>query len=341
MKMINRNNFFIFLIAVLLFTESSLAFAAKLDFKKNRAAKVANKVFLKSEVEEAMRQSKVSYEQALESLINFEILYQAAKIKLPIPDEKVILDAIKEEKQYYALHFRRDTESISDQEFLNSIGFQNRSMREYRDYTIKRIMVENYMNALYSEVELKNNTISQEEIDNFIKDNPRLFKKSETYDLMLIYFSFFSKEGRQLTKNEIAEKCKTAEECLGRLKGGADFSAMAKNYSEDLYSLRQSPIGYYGKVEREDEYTKKRFSQDILTALSQADYGLVPKLFATQDGVFIFYLIERIPEKEITGEDAYAIAMDEVKKKNIKNAKKEVEKKTLEEYKSYFDVVIF
>ena len=78
-----------------------------------------------------------------------------------------------------------------------------------------------------------------------------------------------------------------------------------------------------------------------MTALSQADYGLVPKLFATQDGVFIFYLIERIPEKEITGEDAYAIAMDEVKKKNIKNAKKEVEKKTLEEYKSYFDVVIF
>ncbi|MBQ2125084.1 MAG: hypothetical protein II196_04745, partial [Spirochaetales bacterium] len=128
MKIINRNNFFIFFITVLLFTESSLAFAAKLDFKKNRAAKVANKVFLKSEVEEAMRQSKVSYEQALESLINFEILYQAAKIKLPIPDEKVILDAIKEEKQYYALHFRRDTESISDQEFLNSIGFQNRSM---------------------------------------------------------------------------------------------------------------------------------------------------------------------------------------------------------------------
>ena len=191
MKIINRNNFFIFFITVLLFAESSLVFAAKLDFKKNRAAKVGNKVFLKSEVEEAMRQSKVSYEQALENLINFEILYQAAKIRLPVPDEKVILDAIKEEKQYYALHFRRDTESISDQEFLNSIGFQNRSMREYRDYTIKRIMVENYMNALYSEVELKNNTISQEEIDNFIKNNPRLFKKSETYDLMLIYFSFF------------------------------------------------------------------------------------------------------------------------------------------------------
>ena len=52
-------------------------------------------------------------------------------------------------------------------------------------------------------------------------------------------------------------------------------------------------------------------------------------------------MIEREPEKEITGEDAYAIAMDEVKKKNIKDAKKEVERKTLEEYKKYFDVIIF
>ena len=31
---------------------------------------------------------------------------------------------------------------------------------------------------------------------------------------------------------------------------------MAQKYSEDLYSLRQNPVGYYGKVESEDEYTK-------------------------------------------------------------------------------------
>ncbi len=317
------------------------SFAAKLDLKKNRAAKVGSRVFLKSEVEEAMRQSKVSYEQALEDLINFEVLYQAAKIKVPPPAEKTVLENIREEKQYYALHFRREADSISDQEFLNAVGFKNRSMRDYREYTIKRIMVEQYLNDLYTEAELRNNTITQTEIDNFIKDNPRIFKKSETYDLMLIYFSFFSDNGRQLTKDEISAKCKSAEECLGRLKGGADFSDMAKNYSDDLYSLRQSPVGYYGKVESDDEYTKKRFSPEILAALASADSGLLPKLFATRDGVFIFYLIEKIPEKEITGEDAYAIAMDEVKKENIKNAKKEVERKTLEEYRNYFDVVIF
>ncbi|MBR2316978.1 MAG: peptidylprolyl isomerase, partial [Spirochaetales bacterium] len=260
------NRFVLF--SFLLFFTMTHAFGAKLDFKKNRVAKVANRVFLKSEVEEAMRQSKVSYEQALEDLINFEVLYQAAKIRIPLPDERAVLEAIREEKQYYALHFRREVESISDQEFLNSIGFKNRSMREYRDYTIKRMMVEQYLNVLYSEVELKNNTISQSEIDNFIKNNPRLFKKSETYNLMLIYFSFFSKEGRQLTKDEISAKCKLAEECLGRLKGGADFSKMAQKYSEDLYSLRQNPVGYYGKVESEDEYTKKRFSPEIITTLS-------------------------------------------------------------------------
>jgi parvulin-like peptidyl-prolyl isomerase len=335
--MIKRFVLFSFFLVLML----NQTFAARLDFKKNRAAKVGDRVFLKSEVKEAMRQSKVSYEQALDDLINFEVLYQAAKIRIPIPEEKAVLELIKEEKQYYALHFRREAESISDQEFLNSVGFKNRSMRDYRDYTIKRIMVEQYLNVLYTEAELKNNTISQEEIDNFIKDNPRLFKKSETYDLMLIYFSFFSKEGRELTKSEISDKCKTAEECLGRLKGGADFSQIAKTYSEDLYSLRQSPIGYYGKVERDDEYTKKRFSGEILDTLAGADMGLIERLFATQDGVFIFRLLERIPEREITGEDAYAIAMDEVKKKNIKNAKKEVERKTLEEYKKHFDVVIF
>ena len=317
------------------------SFAAKLDLKKNRAAKVGNKVFLKSEVEEAMHQSKKSYEQALEDLINFEVLYQAARIKVPVPDEKTVLETIREEKQYYALHFRREADSISDQEFLNAVGFKNRSMRDYREYIVKRIMTEQYLNDLYTEVELKNNTITQAEIDSFIKDNPRVFKKSETYDLMLIYFSFFSNNGRQLTKDEIVAKYKSAEECLGRLKGGADFSSMAKNYSDDLYSLRQSPVGYYGKVESEDEYTKKRFSPEIVAAFANADSGLLPKLFATQDGIFIFYLIEKIPEREITGEDAYAIAMDEVKKKNIKAAKKEVERKTLEEYRNYFDVVIF
>ena len=333
--------FHLILLSLLFLFVMNNSFAAKLDLKKNRAAKVGNRVFLKSEVEEAMRQSKVSYEQALEDLINFEVLYQAAKIKVPPPAEKTVLENIREEKQYYALHFRREADSISDQEFLNAVGFKNRSMRDYREYTIKRIMVEQYLNDLYTEAELKNNTITQTEIDNFIKDNPRIFKKSETYDLMLIYFSFFSDNGRQLTKDEISAKCKSAEECLGRLKGGADFSNMAKNYSDDLYSLRQSPVGYYGKVESDDEYTKKRFSPEILAALASADSGLLPKLFATRDGVFIFYLIEKIPEKEITGEDAYAIAMDEVKKENIKNAKKEVERKTLEEYRNYFDVVIF
>lgn len=333
--------FHLILLSLLFLFVMNNSFAAKLDLKKNRAAKVGNRVFLKSEVEEAMRQSKVSYEQALEDLINFEVLYQAAKIKVPPPAEKTVLENIREEKQYYALHFRREADSISDQEFLNAVGFKNRSMRDYREYTIKRIMVEQYLNDLYTEAELRNNTITQTEIDNFIKDNPRIFKKSETYDLMLIYFSFFSDNGRQLTKDEISAKCKSAEECLGRLKGGADFSDMAKNYSDDLYSLRQSPVGYYGKVESDDEYTKKRFSPEILAALASADSGLLPKLFATRDGVFIFYLIEKIPEKEITGEDAYAIAMDEVKKENIKNAKKEVERKTLEEYRNYFDVVIF
>lgn len=333
--------FHLILLSLLFLFVMNNSFAAKLDLKKNRAAKVGNRVFLKSEVEEAMRQSKVSYEQALEDLINFEVLYQAAKIKVPPPAEKTVLENIREEKQYYALHFRREADSISDQEFLNAVGFKNRSMRDYREYTIKRIMVEQYLNDLYTEAELKNNTITQTEIDNFIKDNPRIFKKSETYDLILIYFSFFSDNGRQLTKDEISAKCKSAEECLGRLKGGADFSNMAKNYSDDLYSLRQSPVGYYGKVESDDEYTKKRFSPEILAALASADSGLLPKLFATRDGVFIFYLIEKIPEKEITGEDAYAIAMDEVKKENIKNAKKEVERKTLEEYRNYFDVVIF
>lgn len=330
----------ILLSALFLFVINNL-FAAKLDLKKNRAAKVGSKVFLKNEVEEAMRQSKKSYEQALEDLINFEVLYQAAKINVPVPDEKTILETIREEKQYYALHFRREADSISDQEFLNAVGFKNRSMKDYREYIIKRIMTEQYLNDLYAEAELKNNTITQAEIDNFIKDNPRIFKKSEMYDLMLIYFSFFSDSGRQLTKDEISAKCRSAEECLGRLKGGANFSDMAKNYSDDLYSLRQLPVGYYGKVESEDEYTKKRFSPEILSAFAKADSGLLPKLFATQDGVFIFYLIEKIPEKEITGEDAYAIAMDEVKKKNIKEAKKNVEKKTLEEYRNYFDVVIF
>lgn len=338
---VKSTRFHLMLLSVIFLFTVNNSFSAKLDLKKNRAAKVGSKVFLKSEVEEAMRQSKVSYEQALEDLINFEVLYQAARIRLPQPEEKAVLEAIREEKQYYALHFRREADSISDQEFLNAVGFKNRSMREYREYTIKRIMVEQYLNNLYDEAELKNNTITQAEIDNFINDNPRIFKKSETYDLMLIYFSFFSDSGRQLTRDEISAKVKSAEECLGRLKGGADFSEMAKNYSEDLYSLHQSPVGYYGKVESQDEYTKKRFSPEILTALAGAQTGLLPKLFATQDGVFIFYLIEKIPEKEITGEDAYAIAMDEVKKKNIRNAKKEIERKTLEEYRNYFDVVIF
>ena len=147
------NRFVLF--SFLLFFTMTHAFGAKLDFKKNRVAKVANRVFLKSEVEEAMRQSKVSYEQALEDLINFEVLYQAAKIRIPLPDERAVLEAIREEKQYYALHFRREVESISDQEFLNSIGFKNRSMREYRDYTIKRMMVEQYLNVLYSEVKVR------------------------------------------------------------------------------------------------------------------------------------------------------------------------------------------
>lgn len=312
-----------------------------LNIKKNQAAKVGDNIIMKAEVEREMRISGVSYEEALQNKIDFEVLYLTAKIYIAPPEEKEILEAIKNDKSYYALHFKKELESVSDLEFLNAVGFKNKSMKEYREYLIKRLMVEKYLEILYSEAELLNNTITQQEIDDFILKNPTTFKVDENYELMIIYFSYFDAQGVQISDGEMKKKYKRAQECLKELKEGANFSEAARKYSEDLYSLNQSPVGYYGIIEKNDEYTKKRFTQEILEALSTAKLGIIFKVFGATDGLFLFNLLQRESERNIVGEEASIIAENYVRRDNINQAKKKIRQKTIESFRNKFNVTLF
>ena len=316
-------------------------FGAILNVKKNRIARVGDRIINRDEVERASAASRVSFDHALESLINFEVLYLASRIYITPPEDEVLLEEIANEKDYYAQHFRKESSEISDIEFLNSIGFKNQTMKQYLEYLRKRMMVDEYLNSLYKMAELKNNTISKEEIDKYIKENPKKFMYGDRYEVMLIYFSYFDKDGKQLPDSIIKEKYDNSKKCLKELKEGLSFSLAVDRYSEDKYTLNQEMKGYYGIVDVTDEYTKNRFTSDILEAFSKQKVGLIPKVLGTSDGVFIFKLLSHMRPEKLPYEQMSLMASETLKRRNITKAKKEVEEKTIQEFKKKFEIILY
>lgn len=332
-----KRNIFIFFVFISLFSLNTTI----LRFRDSIAARVGDKVVTRSEVEAKSRLFNISYEQAFAEILEFEVLHRAAKINGYEPDDKDVVEVMKSEKMFYATHHRKTVDEVSDAEFLNAAGIGNGTLADYLDYTKKRVMISGYLNELYEKAALSKMFVDPKDVNEYIVQNQGKFVKPETYEIQMIYFSYFDRNGNLFSDSDIAGKVRKAAECLNELKSESNFGKAALKYSDDRLSLQSNPPGYMGRIERNDSHMQNRFSDEIINAFSKEDIGVIHKVFGTDNGLYIFKLISRQAERMMSEAEIRNIAENHIRTENLNNKRREIRTEKVEEFKRHLNVIVY
>jgi parvulin-like peptidyl-prolyl isomerase len=293
----------IFIIAFLL-TPLSLSLAEK----DKVVAKVGKTTITESQLEEALESYKpagvfhdISPEKrkkfrkdALNDLINFELLYNEAKKRKIKVSDSTIDEVIEENIKRFG----------SKKRFQGLLKKQGLTMKEFEEKVRRHNMVSILLNNLFKEIEHK-----EDELKDYYEKNVHKYKRPEGLRL----YHILIKVQPNATEEELQKRKEYAEEILGKIKAGGDFGEIAYNYSEDPYRFKSGYLGFVHKGQLEPDIEKVAFS---------LKEGEISDVVRSIYGFHILKAGEKKPETLLT--------FDEVKDK----IKKELDNKRFEEKKN-------
>jgi peptidyl-prolyl cis-trans isomerase SurA len=230
----------------------------------------------------------------LERLIDMRLqIQEAKKLGLDVtPDE--VTEAIENIKKKH---------SMTDANFSESLKKEGLTIETYKKLLSEQIVISKVVNQ-----QIRNKiVVSDEEVKKYIEDHREMLSDSETYNLSQI---FFRKPKDDTGKKTVEEK---GVLIIQRLKAGENFSALAKEYSEDPSGKLGGHLGFVKK-----SHIAKEF-KEVLTHMKTGDFSMP---FWTEKGLHIIKLDEKISAQNI----------DEVKE----NVRKQLtEEQFLDKYKSW------
>lgn len=217
---------------------------------------------IKSMKEEDRRRFFKDNEMAyLENLIDMRLQIQEA-VKAGIGAGESDVDK--------AVESMRTKHSMTDQQFREAIQKEGFSMPEYRRKLSEQITIGRIV-----EQEVRGKVLVTEgEVTRYLSEHAELERESEGFSISHI---LLRKKG---DRGQIEEK---AREIEGRIKTGEDFSALAREFSEDSSAKTGGALGFVRKSD---------LSRDFLAALSKMKPGDVSEPFWTENGIHILRLDE-------------------------------------------------
>jgi peptidyl-prolyl cis-trans isomerase SurA len=165
---------------------------------------------------------------ALKDLIDRRLVIQAFK-----KESYEIPDHVVEERMHQII---RESFGGDRNTFIKTLEAQNYTLGEFKEKEMERIIV----GAMRSHNVKTNTVISPTKVEDYYRKHRDEFTTKEQIKLRMIMIS-----GQKDTATAQAQKS-LAEEVLGRLAGGADFTQTAQIYSED--STRENG-GDWGWIE--------------------------------------------------------------------------------------------
>ena len=179
--------------------------------------------------------------------------------------------------------------------------------------------------ALIDEKVNKNVTITDKEIEEYYKNNQDEFKIPEKAKVSHILI----KIDPEATAKVKEEKKSKAEEILAKAKAGEDFSALAKQYSEDKKtSKRGGVVGFFARKSKDPEFEKAAFS---------LEKNEISNLVLTKKGYHIIKLLDKKEARKKSLEEAKSSIRNKLKQKKVK----EGYEKLLNDLKNKDKVVIY
>jgi peptidyl-prolyl cis-trans isomerase C len=216
----------------------------------------------------------------LENLIEREILYQESQKSGIKVDKKKIDEELSAIKKRFP----------SENEYKNALS----TMKISEDDIKKEIGKKLAINKLIDTKIVKKIVITDEESKAFYNANPDLFKKPEQVRAGHILIKVEADADKQ-KKSEAMQKIKEVQK---KLKGGQDFTMLAKEYSEDkASSAKGGDLGYFSRGQ-------------MVKPFEDAAFGMQPnevsKIIETQFGYHLIKVYDKKPEKIL----AYAEVKD-------------------------------
>jgi peptidyl-prolyl cis-trans isomerase SurA len=202
----------------------------------------------------------------LEKLIDMRLQLQDAKrLGITVTPEE-INEAIGNIKSKYKLT------DDSLEEYLRKEGL---TFEEYKKRLAEQMILSQYVN-----MQIRNKiVVSDQEIGTYMQANSGSFRDSDAFKLRQI---FLKKSKDDAVNKETEAK---ADLIMQRLKAGEDFSALAREYSEDKSAKSGGDIGF---IERDN------LSREFIGMLSNMNAGDFSSPFWTESGLHIIKLDEKI-----------------------------------------------
>lgn len=212
------------------------------------------------EIEEGVTYKEKFKETILDQMVYTEAIYQAAKDENLLPTEEEVNKSIEE--------FKTSIKENEDyQKELNEIGVDD----DFLKYQFERDLAsENYKEHFE-----KNTKISEDEIEKYYDENKDEFYVDEV-EASHILIKTTDDDGNALSDDKKAEAKKKAEEILARAKSGEEFSALAKEYSEDTGSATNGgDLGFFGKGQMVQPFEDAAFALKVgeISDIVESDYG--------------------------------------------------------------------
>lgn len=240
---------------------------------------------------------KAYREKAIENLIVRELFYQETKstgIKVQRSKVNEVFDSYK--KRYG-----------SKEKLKEALKNINLDIESFKKEIEKNLIVNEFIRLNIEEKAV----VSEKELKEYYKKNIESFREPEKIRLREIFIGV----PYDADYETIKKKKDKAEEVLKKARAGIDFSIIAREYSEDPYSVKGGDIGYihYGRLDHEIE--KVAFNLKP---------GEVSDIIEVKAGYFIIKVEESVPSR--------LLSFDEVKgrlKRTLEAKKKEQIKEDL------------
>lgn len=204
----------------------------------------------------------------LDKLIDVKLqILEAHKVGISVSAEDV-KEAMENIKKKY---------SLTDASLEESLKKEGLTLEDYKTRLSEQILLSQFVNQ-----QIRNKiVVSEEEVKRFMLAHREGFAggDGESFKLRQI---FLKRPKDDNEKKAVEDK---ASLVVQRLKGGEDFSKLAKEYSED-------PTG---KLGGDTGYIKKSYmAKEFIDALSQMNSGDISRPFWTEKGLHIIRLDEKV-----------------------------------------------
>lgn len=207
---------------------------------------------------------KTYYKQALDEIINRELLYQDALALGLKPDAEKVKEQMGKIRQRFK----------SDEEYQAALEKQGMKEEVLRSQVEKEFLVQ----QLNEKKVVEPSRATEEHLRNYYDKNSDQFKQPESMRLRIISI-----------KDE--EKAKDIQE---KIKSGDDFGETAYHSSEDSYRVKSGDIGYIHKG---------RMLPAIEAAALKLKPGEVSDLIHTEDTWFLVKVEDKRPEQQLSFEE--------------------------------------